>query len=95
MRRRCSSSLLHWPQLSRWRRPPAPPSTSRQMNEPAGATIMLDSSGNGMNGTIGAHVQASTALSGGGTGYRFPYLRPNTPPADPPRMWCGWPMTHG
>jgi len=59
------------------------PVASWQMNEPAGATIMLDSSGNGMNGTIGAHVQVSTALSGGGTGYRFPYLRPNTPPADP------------
>jgi hypothetical protein len=28
-------------------------------------------------------VQAGTALSGGGTGYRFPYLQPNTPPADP------------
>jgi hypothetical protein len=54
-----------------------------QMNEPAGSRIMVDSSGNGIYGTIGAHVLVGTALSGGGTGYRFPYLQPNTPPADP------------
>ena len=59
------------------------PVATWQMNEPAGATTMLDSSGNGINGAIGAHVQEGTALSGGGTGYRFPYLQPNTPPADP------------
>ena len=54
-----------------------------QMNEAAGARTMVDSSGNGRNGTIGANVQVGVALSGGGTGYRFPYLKPNTPPADP------------
>jgi hypothetical protein len=54
-----------------------------QMNEAAGSRTMLDSSGNGINGTIGAHVRVGTALSGGGTGYRFPFLQPNTPPADP------------
>ena len=54
-----------------------------QMNESAGSRTMSDSSGNGINGTIGAHVVVGTALSGGGTGYRFPYLKPNTPPADP------------
>ena len=54
-----------------------------QMNEAAGSRTMLDSSGNGINGTIGAHVLVGTALSGGGTGYRFPFLQPNTPPADP------------
>jgi hypothetical protein len=59
------------------------PVVTWQMNEPAGATTMLDSSGNAINGAIGAHVQEGTALSGGGTGYRFPYLQPNTPPADP------------
>jgi hypothetical protein len=59
------------------------PVVTWQMNEPAGATTMLDSSGNSINGAIGAHVQEGTALSGGGTGYRFPYLQPNTPPADP------------
>jgi len=54
-----------------------------QMNEAAGARTMLDSSGNGRNGNIGASVQVGVALQGGGTGYRFPYKRPNTPPADP------------
>ena len=54
-----------------------------EMNELAGSTTMLDSSGNGINGAIGAHVQVGTALSGGGTGYRFPWIKPNTPPADP------------
>jgi Laminin G domain len=54
-----------------------------QMNEAAGATTMLDSSGNNRHGAIGSSVQVGVALSGGGTGYRFPWLRPNTPPADP------------
>ena len=54
-----------------------------QMNESARSRTMSDSSGNGIKGTIGAHVVVGTALSGGGTGYRFPYLKPNTPPADP------------
>jgi hypothetical protein len=53
-----------------------------QMNEPAGSQTMVDSSGNGLNGVIGANIQEGTALAGGGTGYRFPYRRPNTPPAD-------------
>jgi hypothetical protein len=54
-----------------------------QMNEAAGSTTMVDSSGNGLNGVIGANVQEGTALPGGGIGYRLPYKRPNTPPADP------------
>jgi hypothetical protein len=57
-----------------------------QMNESAGARTMPDSSGNGINGAIGAHVLVGTALTGGGTGYRFPYLKPNTPPADPEHL---------
>jgi hypothetical protein len=57
-----------------------------QMNESAGATTMLDSSGNGINGAIGAHVLVGTPLTGGGIGYRFPYLKPNTPPADPEHL---------
>jgi Laminin G domain len=62
------------------------PVATWQMNEPAGATTMVDSSGNGINGSIGAHVQTGVALSGGGTGYRFPFLQPNTPPADPAHL---------
>jgi hypothetical protein len=61
----------------------ATPVADWQMNEAAGASTMLDSSGNGLNGAIGAHVQTGVALTGGGTGYRFPYIKPNTPPADP------------
>ena len=57
-----------------------------QMNEEAGARTMQDSSGNGIDGTIGSDVVAGTALSGGGTGYRFTYVRPNQPPANPERL---------
>jgi hypothetical protein len=53
-----------------------------QLNERAGIRTMANSLGTGMNGTIGAHVLVGIALSGG-TGYRFPYIKPNTPPADP------------
>jgi laminin G domain protein len=57
-----------------------------QMNEPAGSRTMVQDSGYGINGTIGSHVLVGTALSGGGIGYRFPYLKPNTPPADPEHL---------
>ena len=57
-----------------------------QMNEPAGSRTMLDSSGNGINGVIGTDVLAGTALTGGGTGYRFTFIRPNQPPANPQRL---------
>jgi hypothetical protein len=57
-----------------------------QMNEAADARTMVDSSGNGINGTIGDDVLAGTALSGGGTGYRFPFVAPNQPPANPERL---------
>jgi laminin G domain protein len=57
-----------------------------QMNEPSSSRRMADSSGNGISGTIGSHVLVGTALSGGGTGYRFPYLQPNRPPADPQHL---------
>ena len=63
-----------------------PLATSLQMNEGPGASVAVDSSGNGLNGIVGSHVQTGVALTGGGTGYRFPYLRPNTPPADPEHL---------
>ena len=53
-----------------------------QMNEPAGARTMLDSSGNNINGSIGDQVGTGRS-SGGLTYYTFPYARPNTPPAQP------------
>jgi hypothetical protein len=48
-----------------------------RMNEAPGSRTMVDSSGHGLNGTTSSHVQVGTALSGGGTGYRFP-----RPPAE-------------
>ena len=59
------------------------PVANWQMNEGAGARTMVDSSGNGLNGVVGTSVQTGVGLTGGGTGYRFPYAKPNTPPPDP------------
>jgi hypothetical protein len=41
---------------------------------------MLDGSGNGLHGAVGTDVQA------GGAAYRFPFTRPNMPPANPQRL---------
>jgi Laminin G domain len=57
-----------------------------QMNEAAGSQTMVDSSGNGINGTIGDDVLAGTAFGSGVTGYRFPFVPPNQPPANPERL---------
>jgi hypothetical protein len=57
-----------------------------QMNEPAGSSIMQDTSGNDIDGVIGSDVQAGAALSNGGTGYRFRFVKPNQPPANPNRL---------
>jgi hypothetical protein len=46
------------------------------MNETSGSTL-VDSSGHGINGTIGSEV-----VKGGGV-HTFNYLKPNTPPAHP------------
>jgi hypothetical protein len=55
---------------------------SWQMNERGGAGTMIDSSGNGLDGSIGREVL--TDLHGGGaTGYRFIRLDPDTPPTHP------------
>lgn len=51
-----------------------------EMNEPTGSTVLVDSSGSGLNGTIGSEVLAGTAVMGA-TAHRFQYLQPNTPPA--------------
>jgi Concanavalin A-like lectin/glucanases superfamily len=55
---------------------------SWSMNEPAGATVMRDGSGNGLHGRIGGEV-ATGVESGGQRGYRFERLEPDTPPAHP------------
>jgi Concanavalin A-like lectin/glucanases superfamily len=53
-----------------------------QMNESPGSTVLVDSSGSGLNGKIGSEVMAGTVVSGA-TAHRFGYLKPNTPPAHP------------
>ena len=63
----------------------APVSALWDMNEPAGSRVMLDSSGNGLHGTLGADVRAGTVVAGA-TGYRFPYILPNKPPARPAHL---------
>ena len=57
-----------------------------QMNEAAGARTMVDSSGNGLNGVIGTSVQTGVSVAAGNNAYRFPYVRPNTPPPDPQHL---------
>jgi hypothetical protein len=57
-----------------------------QMNEAAGATTMLDSSGNGRNGVIGANVQEGTALPGGAPATGSPTSGP-TPRPPTPGIW--------
>lgn len=55
------------------------------VNEPP--RVMIDSSGNGLDGQIGAEVVTGVVPDGasgdGATGYRFARLRPNTPPTHP------------
>jgi hypothetical protein len=51
-----------------------------QMNEPAGARSMQDSSGNGIDGVIGTDVRPN------GSAYTFTNVRPNQPPANPERI---------
>lgn len=53
-----------------------------ELNEPRGATTMLDSSGNEIHGIIGTEVVTGATFDGA-TGYRFARLKPNTPPAHP------------
>jgi hypothetical protein len=48
-----------------------------QMNEKTGSTVLVDSSGNGINGKIGSEVVLNGAV------HTFGYLKPNTPPAHP------------
>jgi Concanavalin A-like lectin/glucanases superfamily len=48
-----------------------------QMNETPGSTVLVDSSGNGINGLIGSEVVLNGAV------HTFKYLKPNTPPAHP------------
>ena len=55
-----------------------------QMNEGAGATVMVDSSGH-VNGTIGSAVQTGFKFDGA-TGYHWVFTSPTAPPAKPERI---------
>jgi hypothetical protein len=55
------------------------------MDEPAGATTAVDSSGNGVHGTVGSDVQTGVVFDGA-TAYRFPDIAPNSPPARPQHL---------
>jgi hypothetical protein len=56
-----------------------------EMNEPAGATVMVDTGSTPVDGTVGSEV-ITGATYDGATGYRFPRLTPNTPPAHPEHL---------
>lgn len=58
---------------------------SWQMNEAATASVMGDSSGHGITGSIGAHIQTHQAFDGA-VGYRWVFRKPEEPPADPQRL---------
>jgi hypothetical protein len=60
---------------------------SWEMNEPTGATTMLDSSGNGINGNIVASDQITTGfIFDGATGYHWVRKGPNQLPVQPERI---------
>jgi hypothetical protein len=56
-----------------------------QMNEAAGAGTMVDSSGNGINGSIGSAIQTGYTYAGA-TGYHWGSTNPNGYPAKPERL---------
>jgi len=58
---------------------------SWQMNEPAHASVMTDSSGHGINGTIGSTVQTGV-VTAGATGYKWPFKKPTALPVEPQRL---------
>jgi hypothetical protein len=56
-----------------------------QMDEAAGATVMSDSGGNGIDGAIGSAVQTGVSVLGA-TAYRWSSTQPNQPPPKPERL---------
>ncbi|HST86552.1 MAG TPA: LamG domain-containing protein [Kineosporiaceae bacterium] len=56
-----------------------------EMNEPAGATVMVDSGPNHIDGAIGSAVTTGTVVSGA-TGYKWSSTQPNQPPTKPERL---------
>ncbi|MGH2597702.1 MAG: LamG-like jellyroll fold domain-containing protein [Actinomycetota bacterium] len=67
---------------------PAPaltPLADWQMNEPTGATVIVDGSGHGLSGTIGSAVVTGWVVDGA-TGYHWPFTLQNQPPPKPERL---------
>src|SRR4051794_26875336 len=56
-----------------------------ELNEPSGASTMVDASGHGLDGRIGREVGTDVHVSGA-TGYRFSRLDPDTPPTHPQHL---------
>ena len=61
-----------------------------EMNDAAGTTVMLDSSGNGNDGAIQSDAApmllTGVNLGGTDTGFRWSNVKPNLPPATPQRV---------
>ena len=55
------------------------------MNEAKGASVMVDSGNVRVDGSVGDEVRTGVWASGA-KGYRFPWLKPNTPPAHPEHL---------
>lgn len=58
---------------------------SWQMNEASGAKVMVDSSGNALNGSIGSAVVTGMTFAGA-KGYHWDYTKPIAPPVKPERL---------
>jgi hypothetical protein len=56
-----------------------------EMNEARGASVVHDTGATRVDGQVGSEVTTGV-WSSGAKGYRFPYLRPNTPPAHPQHL---------
>ncbi len=56
-----------------------------EMNEPAGATVLVDSSGNGLNGAIGPNIVKPVVFDGA-TGHQFLDRSPTMLPVEPERL---------
>ena len=57
-----------------------------EMNEPAGTTVMVDSSGNGNDGIVDPAGVQSGGVYDGATAYNWVYRSPTAPPASPERV---------
>ncbi len=57
-----------------------------QMDEPAGASVLVDSGPNGLDGSIGSSVQAGVLTDGAIGVHRRSVVDPDTSPLDPERL---------